>query len=665
MRTPDARSGAGGWTLPGYTEERELGRGGSGRVVAAVEQGIGRRVAIKYLSPAMVGDDAFMVGFRAEAQQLTRVDVPSAARVYDFVEQPGAGAAVVMELISGISLAELIERGGSLRPEAALTVLKGMLLGLAAVHRLGFGHGDCKPGNVLVDEAGQVKLTDFGVVLPAAGELSAAGTPRYLAPEVWRGEPATSGADVYAATVVFFECLAGHPPFDGDLGRLREQHASGSVSLDGIEEPLRQLIAGGMAPDRADRPHSAIAFVSELEALAPAVCGADWEERGRGQLAAAVATAARRRRRAAPAGGSSAAAGGVRHPVRRRLLAGVAAALVIAGIAAEVTLSGSHHQARLSGPPSRSKAAPGPMPSPRSPALSAVASVSPVSRSLTSCSAGVPAFVFTAAITDSRAGRVAYHWQLPSGRSPAKTLSFDAAGTKTVSTSYRPDRGSGSGSGTLVVTSPGAVTSNAAAFTLACDQLLTVTSDAPASGQVGAGYSGTVTVSGGSGDYTWDVTGLPPGLTASPGGPALTVSGAPQTAGTFTAEVAVHDTARPHDAGNTRFTLTVADAPLQVSGGLGTATLGEPYSASLSASGGNGGVRWGRVTGLPPGMTATPRGDILVIAGTPAVKGDFPVTVSVSDTESPSQTGTGRLILVIDAPAPQTAATPSATAGSP
>jgi eukaryotic-like serine/threonine-protein kinase len=665
VRTPDARSGAGGWTLPGYTEERELGRGDSGRVVAAVEKATGRRVAIKYLSPALAGDDAFMVGFRAEAQQLTQVDVPSAARVYDFVEQPGAGAAVVMELISGITLAALIERRGSLHPEAALTVLKAMLLGLAAVHRLGFGHGDCKPGNVLVDEAGQVKLTDFGVVLPATEEVPAAGTPRYLAPEAWRGEPATSGTDVYAATVVFFECLAGHPPFDGDLSRLRQQHTSGSVPLDGIDEPLRQLIAGGMAPDRRDRPHSAIAFVSELEALAPAVCGADWEERGRGQLAAAVPPAAGRGRRAVPVGGSSSAANGVRHPVRRRLLAGAAAALVIAGIAAVVTLSGSRHQARLSGSPSPSKAAPGPTPSPGSPALSATASVSPVSRSLTSCSAGVPAFVFTGTVTDSRAGRVAYYWRLPSGRSPAKTLSFDAAGTKTVSTSYRPDGGSGSGAGTLVVTSPGAVSSNAAAFTLACGQLLTVTSDTPASTQVGARYSGTVTVSGGSGGYTWGVTGLPPGLTASPGGPALIISGSPQTAGTFTAEVTVRDTARPHEAGDALFTLTVTDAPLQVSGGLGTATLGEPYSDSLSASGGNGGIRWGRVTGLPRGMTATPRGDTLVIAGTPAVTGDFPVTVSVSDTGSPAQTATGRLILVIDAPVPRTTATASVTAYSP
>jgi serine/threonine-protein kinase len=313
VRTPDAGSGAGGWKLPGYTEERELGRGGSGRVVAAVEKGTGRRVAIRYLSPALAGDDAFMSGFRAEAEQLTRVDVPSAARVYDFVEQPGAGAAVVMELVSAISLATLIERQGSLSPAAALTVLKGMLLGLAAVHRLGFGHGDCRPGNVLVDEAGQVKLTDFGVAGPTAEEFPATGTPRYLAPEVWRGEPATSGTDVYAATVVFFECLAGHPPFDGDLSRLREQHASGSVPLDGIDEPLRQLIAGGMAPDRADRPHSAIAFVSELEALAPATYGASWKEQGRRQRHRVAC--ADRNGPSGPGRRQPGAAGRRRHPV--------------------------------------------------------------------------------------------------------------------------------------------------------------------------------------------------------------------------------------------------------------------------------------------------------------------------------------------------------------
>jgi eukaryotic-like serine/threonine-protein kinase len=660
MRTPDARSGAGGWTLPGYTEERELGRGDSGRVVAAVEKATGRRVAIKYLSPALAEDHAFMDRFRAEAQQLTRVDVPSAVRVYDFAEQPGAGAAVVMELVSGITLAALIERRGPLSPEAALTVLKGILLALAAVHRLGFGHGDCKPGNVLVDEAGQVKLTDFGLARPAGDEFPAAGTPRYLAPEVWRGEPATSAADVYAATAVFYECLAGHPPFDGDLNRLREQHAGGAVPLDGIDEPLRPFIADGMAPERGRRPHSANAFVSELEAMTPAMFGAGWEERGRGQLAAAVPAAAGRGPRVVSVGRSSEAASGVRQPGRRRLLAAAAAAaaIVIAGAVAAVTLSGSHHQAPLSGSPSPSGAAPGAASRSGTAALAATAAVSPVSRSLTSCAAGVPAFVFTAAITDSRAGRVAYHWQLPSGSSPPRTLRFAAPGTKTVSTSYRPGRGSGSGSGTLVVTSPAAATSNAAAFTLACGQLLSVTSDAPASAQVGAGYAGTVTVSGGSGGYTWEVTGLPPGLTASPGGPALTVSGSPQTAGTFTAQVTVHDTARPHDAGTARLTLTVADAPVQVSGGLGTAIAGEPYSASLSATGGNGGFRWGRVSGLPAGMTATPRGDTLVIAGTPAVTGDFPVTVSVSDTGSPAQTGTGRLILVIDAPAPQATAAP-------
>ena len=667
MRTSHAPSGPPGWTLPGYTEQRELGRGHSGRVVAAVENATGRPVAIRYLTPAMAGDQAFMTGFRAQAEQLTRVDVPSVVRVLDFAEQPDAGAAVVTELISGISLAALTERQGPLTPEAALTVLKGMLLALAAVHRLGFGHGDCTPADVLVDESGQVKLTGFGIAWPDGEESPWAGTPRYLAPEVWRGEAATSGTDLYAATAVFFECLTGHPPYDGDLNQLAEQHARGSVPLDEIDEPLRRLIDGGMAPNRADRPHSAIAFVSELEALAPAPFGSDWEERGRGELAAAVQPATRGRR-GAPVSGSPATAGGAWRPGSRWLLAGVAAAVVAAaGVTAAVTLSGSHHQSGPGGSPSTPPEAGSASAQPAGPpGLSAVASVSPVSRSQASCSAAAPAFVFTGTITDSKAGRVTYHWRLTSGRTAPRTLSFAAAGTKTVRTTYRPAGGSGSGAGTLVVTSPGAVSSNAARFTLACGQLLTVTSDAPASAQVGAGYSGTVTVSGGSGGYTWAVTGLPPGLTASPGGAALTVSGSPQTAGAFTAVVTVRDAARPHDAGTARLSLKVTNAPLQISGGLGTATAGEPYTASLAATGGNGGVRWARVSGLPRGMTATAQGNSLVIAGTPAAKGDFPLSVSVSDTESPPQTGTGHLVLVVDAPASPTAApTPSVKATSP
>ena len=131
-----------GWTVPGYVEERLVGQGASGRVVAAVSEVTGQRVAIKYLSPSLARDPSFMGGFRSEAQTLRSLDVPQVVHLYDYVEAPGQGAAIVMELVDGVSLHEMISERGPTTAESALVVLKGSLLGLAAAHTLGIVHRD-------------------------------------------------------------------------------------------------------------------------------------------------------------------------------------------------------------------------------------------------------------------------------------------------------------------------------------------------------------------------------------------------------------------------------------------------------------------------------------------------------------------------------------------
>ncbi|MEY9944958.1 serine/threonine-protein kinase [Kitasatospora sp. GAS1066B] len=284
--TDESTAGADGpWTLPGYTHERELGAGGSGRVVLARHEATGTRVAVKYLSAA-VGDTS---AFRREAELLGALRSPQVARLYEYVEGP-RGAAIVMELVDGIALRALLRQEGATSPEAALVVLKGSLLGLAAAHAAGVVHRDYKPENVLVTVDGSSKLVDFGIAVPHGATGKIAGTPVYMAPEQWAGRPASPSADVYAATATFFECLTGAKPYNGTtLAELAAQHTEAPIPDQLAPEPVRSLIRAGLAKTPGERPASAAALVEQLELVAHAGYGAKWEERGRDALAALVA----------------------------------------------------------------------------------------------------------------------------------------------------------------------------------------------------------------------------------------------------------------------------------------------------------------------------------------------------------------------------------------
>ncbi|MFI8452035.1 serine/threonine-protein kinase [Streptomyces erythrochromogenes] len=277
------------WSVPGYTEVRELGSGGSGRVVLAVHDATGTAVAVKYLSDRLREDPAFVGEFRAEARLLGGLESPYVVRLYEYVEAPG-GAAIVMELVDGISLRSLLKQSGRADAEAALVVLKGSLLGLASAHRAGVVHRDYKPENVLVAADGSSKLVDFGIAANRGSTPGVAGTPAYMAPEQWQGRPASPAADVYAATATFFECLTGRKPFDGEnFAELAVQHIEAPVPETEAPEPVRPLIRRGLAKAPEQRPENAEAFVAELEGVALAAYGPEWEERGQRKLAALAA----------------------------------------------------------------------------------------------------------------------------------------------------------------------------------------------------------------------------------------------------------------------------------------------------------------------------------------------------------------------------------------
>src|SRR5579859_2051085 len=256
------------WTVPGYAGLRELGSGAFGRVVLARHDGSGTMVAIKYLHRTLLEDPAFVTTFRAEATVLASLDDRNVVRLYEYVESP-AGAAIVMELVDGVSLREILSRQGQTTAEAALVVLHGSLLGLAAAHARGVVHRDYKPENVLVNGQGGSKLTDFGIAARAGDRPLPMGTLSYAPPEQFSGAPASPAGDVYAATATFYECLTGRPPFTGQTTEaLLAQQRFDPVPLEPVPGPLRPLLAAGLARDPASRPADAAAFVTRLRTVA-------------------------------------------------------------------------------------------------------------------------------------------------------------------------------------------------------------------------------------------------------------------------------------------------------------------------------------------------------------------------------------------------------------
>jgi serine/threonine protein kinase len=331
------------WKVPGYTELRALGSGGFGEVMLARHNVTGVLVAIKYLRQDLLADPGFAEMFRSEAEVLAFMDDPNIVRLYEYVESP-PGAAIVMELINGVSLRDILARQGSTTAEAALVVLQGSLMGLAAAHQRGIVHRDYKPENVLVSGDGASKLTDFGLAARTGEHPVPAGTLRYAPPEQIAGAPASPAGDVYAATATFYECLTGAPPFTGESADLPRQHHSQPLPLDPVPALLRPLVTAGMADDPQLRPADAATLVTQLKTVASGAYGQDWDKRGRSHLGEAALLLAA----LWPTGAPPAVQGTTVHrisllrhlsPVKAAIAVGAAAAAVAGGTALAASIS--------------------------------------------------------------------------------------------------------------------------------------------------------------------------------------------------------------------------------------------------------------------------------------------------------------------------------------
>lgn len=192
-----------------------IGHGGMSTVWLARDRQ-GREVAVKKLKPELTGNAEFVQRFQNEARAAMRVNNPNVVQTYDYTDD-----AIVMEYVRGESLADLLAREGSLPEDVALDVLEQTAHGLASIHRVGMIHRDIKPGNLLITEQGQVKITDFGIAkaasaVPLTQTGMVVGTAQYVSPEQAQGNPLGPASDVYSLGVVGYEMLTGRRPFTGD-----------------------------------------------------------------------------------------------------------------------------------------------------------------------------------------------------------------------------------------------------------------------------------------------------------------------------------------------------------------------------------------------------------------------------------------------------------------
>ncbi|MGY1663652.1 serine/threonine-protein kinase [Geodermatophilus sp. SYSU D00705] len=256
-----------------------IAAGGMGQVWRGVDALLGRPVAVKVLRSEYTGDPTFRARFRAEAQHAAALSHPNIAAVFDYGETEAADgsgetlAYLVMELVDGEPLSAVLRREIRLDASATLDVLQQTASALAEAHRVGLVHRDVKPGNILVRGDGSVKITDFGIAwsagsVPLTRTGQVIGTPQYLSPEVAEGHHAMPASDVYALGLVGYECLTGHPAFDGDnavtiaLKQVREEPAPLPEDLPG---EVRTLIRRALCKNPAARIPDGAAFVAAVE----------------------------------------------------------------------------------------------------------------------------------------------------------------------------------------------------------------------------------------------------------------------------------------------------------------------------------------------------------------------------------------------------------------
>jgi serine/threonine-protein kinase len=258
-----------------YRIVRRIGSGGMADVYCAQDTHLGREVALKVLHRRFAQDQEFVERFRREAKSAAGLQHPNVVGVFDRGEHEGTYY-IAMEYLPGRTLKDVVAAEAPMDQERVIDLGLQILAAAGFAHRHAVIHRDFKPHNVIVDDQGQAKVTDFGIARAGASEMtetgSIMGTAQYLSPEQAQGHSVGATADLYSIGVMLYEMLAGRLPFEGDsavsvaLKHLSEAPTPISHLRPDVSPALESVVMAALAKDPAHRWQSAEEFAGGLEA---------------------------------------------------------------------------------------------------------------------------------------------------------------------------------------------------------------------------------------------------------------------------------------------------------------------------------------------------------------------------------------------------------------
>ena len=362
-----------------YEVLSRIGTGGMADVYLARDQLLGRQVAVKLLHHRFAEDQEFVERFRREASSAAGLSHPNVVAIFDRGEWDGTYY-IAMEYLPGRSLKAVVREQGPMDPAVAIDIVIQILQAARFAHRRGVIHRDLKPHNVILDEEGRAKVTDFGIARAGASDMtltgSIMGTAQYLSPEQAQGHAVSAASDIYAVGIVLYELLTGAVPFDGETAvtiALKQVSAtplapsavaSGAAAAPGVTSTvapwpapargaippeLDAVVLRALAKDPAERFTDADEFIAALQHVRRSLPGAGERPQvlhaANGPVAPVAATALLQAS-AAEASPREDPEEAARRRRRRRwwIAGGVALALVAAGVALALLLPAGKRQ---------------------------------------------------------------------------------------------------------------------------------------------------------------------------------------------------------------------------------------------------------------------------------------------------------------------------------